>query len=405
MKTSDLASRESCTGCKACAYVCPKQAIFFEKDKMGFEYPVIDNALCIDCGKCVRTCPVEKPLLREGISAFAAVNKNHSRLNRSASGGVFAAIADDVLSCGGSVYGASMDQDEYAILKVSHVRIDDPRELHRLQGSKYLQSDMGDIYAYIRKDLRDGREVLFCGTPCQTAAVRAVFGEQEHFLLVDIICHGVPSQQLFSDYLNMLQQKRRSAKIESFRFRTKESGWGLCAQLETKNAAGAVKRTRIPCHISSYYMMFLHCEIYRESCYSCRYAQQKRVSDLTLGDYWGVEKIRDVYKALQENQVDITKGVSCVIASTQKGLGHLQRADLLLIPSDYESLAKENGQLKHPSPQPESRQTVLDTYAREGYQTLEKRHDQALGVKKYLILLRNRIPPQIRMKVKQLLRK
>lgn len=405
MKTFDLTPKEKCTGCKACGWACPKGAISFEKDSLGSEYPVIDSTQCIDCGKCVKTCPVEKDLFRENIAAFAAVNKKTDQLLRSASGGVFAAIADQVLTRSGVVYGAAMSQDAQQILRVSHIRVDQPQQLHRLQGSKYVQSDMDGIYTRIRQDLRDGREVLFCGTPCQTAAVRSVFGEADNLLLVDIICHGVPSQQLFSDYLKVLQQKHRGASIENFHFRSKESGWGLCAQLETRTASGDLKNSRIPCTISSYYMMFLHCEIYRDSCYSCRYARQERVSDLTLGDYWGVEKIQDVYQTLRKNQVDITRGVSCVIASTRKGLTYLEEANLMLIPSDYESMARENVQLTHPSPCPAGREEICRTYEQAGYKALDKRHDHSLGTRKYLVLLRNRIPPQIRMKIKQLLRK
>lgn len=403
MKINDLKC-DKCCGCKACAYACPKDAISFVKDEFGFEYPTIDEENCIDCHKCERTCPIHIEQKQDNVAVYAAINQNEKLLGTSASGGVFSALATKVLDRGGVVYGSSMSKDGDAILKVSHIRVDSKDQLSCLQGSKYVQSDMGEIYNDLKNDLKQGKEVLFSGTPCQTAAVKSMFGNEDNLLLVDIICHGVPSQQMFTEYLSELRKKNKGASIEKIAFRTKESGWGLCARLTTKKK-NIIKHTRIPCNISSYYKMFLRCEIYRESCYTCSYTTKERVSDLTLGDYWGVEKISDVYAKCKENDIDITKGISCVISSSPKGEQYLKEADLLLIPSDFEDIAKENGNLKHPSPCPNVRESVLQTYRSQGYVGLERQFNKALGIKKYIILLRNRIPAQLRMKIKMLLRK
>lgn len=403
MKKNDL-KNDKCCGCKACAYVCPKNAIHFEKDELGFEYPQIDEELCVDCHKCEKNCSSHKHLKQNNLSAYASINQNRELLELSASGGIFSALAELILKQNGVVYGAAIQQDNNEVLKVSHLRIDNITDLAILQGSKYLQSDMGKIYDELEDDLNKGRLVLFSGTPCQTAAVKSIFGDKEKLLLVDIICHGVPSQKMFSEYLSVLRKRKRAESIKAFSFRTKECGWGLCAQLTTENN-GKIRKIRIPCNISSYYKMFLRCEIYRSSCYSCPYATQERVSDLTLGDYWGIERNTDLYKECKTKNIDITRGVSCVIASTKKGDQYLKDSNLLCIQSDFDSIAKENGNLKYPSRYPETRDAVLAMYLKQGYVGLEKQFNKSLGIKKYIILLKNRISPRLRMKIKVLLRK
>lgn len=403
MKRNDL-KNDKCCGCKACSYICPKNAITFVKDELGFEYPEIDETQCVDCHKCERKCPVNSSLKKDNISVYAAVNKNNELLMKSASGGAFSALAESVLREGGIVYGAAMARDNSAILKVVHIRVDNINDLTMLQGSKYLQSDMSDIYSDLQRDLKQGKVVLFSGTPCQNAAVRSAFGDVENLLLVDIICHGVPSQKMFSEYLHVLEKKNRSANIINFTFRTKESGWGLCAKIAMEKN-GRYKKIRIPCNISSYYKMFLRCEIYRKSCYTCPYATKERVSDLTLGDYWGVEKISNIYDKCKMDNIDITKGISCVISSSAKGERYLKKTNMILMPSDFESVAKENGNLKYPSPCPDTREAIMNIYNEQGYMGLEKQFNKTLGVKKYFILLRNRISPKLRMKIKILLGK
>lgn len=398
MKTENLVLKNDCTGCRLCESVCPKGAIKMKNGELGVSYPEIDEALCIDCGLCTRTCPVKKDFYNDFAQQkiYAAVNKNKNYLLTSASGGVFSALAVKMLDNDGVVYGSAMVKDEQDILSVKHLRIDNKQDLHLLQGSKYVQSDMNGVYDDIKSDVKSGKKVLFSGTPCQVAAVKSLCGTPDNLVLVEVICHGVPSQQLFTDYLKTFN----NSSIESFKFRIKETGWGLCAQLVTEH-----NKKRIPCNISSYYKMFLRCETYRDSCYNCKYATNERVADLTIGDFWGVEKDTATYSKIKAGGYEVTEGVSCIVCSTEKGMQTLLQADLELIETDFESISRENGQLVHPSNKPATREAVIDTYNKQGYDGLHKKFNKELGIRKYLIIIKNKIPPQARFFVKKLLRR
>lgn len=403
MKTIDLVDIKSCCNCKLCAWECPKGAIRFVSDEYGFPYPQIDENLCINCGKCVKCCPTGEALGEKPKYIYAAAYGEESLLNRSASGGVFAAIAKTVLSRGGVVYGAALEKDAKLVLKAKHIRINTLGELEKLQGSKYVQSDMEGIFPVLAEDLKKGLEVVFSGTPCQISAVKAAFGAQENLLLIDIICHGVPSQQMFSDYL--LSLKKKYPQIENFCFRSKDTGWGLCAKLKYIDKTGKEKFKLFPCDISSYYKLFLQSVIYRENCYQCPYAKAERVADITLGDYWGVEKINDIYDFLAKADVDIAKGVSCVLACTERGKKYVEESGAVLVSSDFDSVAAENMQLLRPSFLPAEREYILAQYRELGFSAIDKRFCQKLGTKKYIILLKNKIPPKWKVRLKKLLRR
>ena len=401
MKTMDLVDRKSCCNCKLCAWECPKGAIRFVSDEYGFSYPQIDENLCINCGKCVKCCPAGGAQGKKPEYIYAAAHGEEALLNKSASGGIFAAIAKTVLSRGGIVYGAALEKDAKLVLKAKHIRINALEELEKLQGSKYVQSDMEGIFPMLAEDLKKGLEVVFSGTPCQIAAVKAAFGERENLLLIDIICHGVPSQQMFSDYLLLL--KKKYPQIENFYFRSKDSGWGLCAKLKYIDKTGKEKFKLIPCDISSYYKLFLQSVIYRESCYQCPYAKAERIADITLGDYWGVEKIKDVYDLLVKADVDITKGVSCVLACTERGKKYVEESGAFLASSDFDSVAAENMQIIRPSFLPGEREYVFAQYRESGFYAVDKSFCKKLGNKKYIILLKNKISPKWKVRIKKLL--
>ena len=161
MKINDLKC-DKCCGCKACAYACPKDAITFVKDEFGFEYPTIDEEKCIDCHKCEKSCPIHIEQKQNNVAVYAAINQNEKLLGTSASGGVFSALAVSILNRGGVVYGAAMSKDDNTILKVSHIRVDNLEQLSYLQGSKYVQSDMGDIYSDLKNDLKLNKEKILC---------------------------------------------------------------------------------------------------------------------------------------------------------------------------------------------------------------------------------------------------
>lgn len=401
MKTIDLVDKKSCCNCKLCSWECPKGAIHFMLDEYGFSYPQIDENLCINCGKCVKCCPTKSTQSRIAEHIYAAVYGEKDLLNKSASGGIFAAIAKKVLSRGGVVYGAALEKNPVLILKAKHIRVDTLDGLAKLQGSKYVQSDMEEVFPMLAKDLEQGKEIVFSGTPCQIAAIRQAFGERDNLLLIDIICHGVPSQQMFSDYLALLHEKYEG--IEDFYFRSKDSGWGLCAKLKYVDKKGREKVKLIPCNISSYYKLFLQSVTYRKNCYQCPYAKAERVSDITLGDYWGVEKVKDVHDSLIKAGIDITQGISCVLTCSIKGESYLKDTGAFLIQSDFDSVAAENMQLIQASACPPNRETVLARYKEVGFKAVDKDFCKQLGSKKYIIILKNKISPRWKMRFKKIL--
>lgn len=403
MKTDDLISRDRCCGCKLCDYECKKNAIKIQYDAHGFAYPQINESLCIDCKKCLKNCPEHKEQKNNPIQVYASVNKDNEQLMKSASGGAFVEIASSVLCRNGVVYGCAYEKSKEDILKVKHIRVDNDAELIRLQGSKYVQSDISEIYPLIKTDISNEKEILFSGTPCQVAAIKSEFGNYDKLTLIDIICHGVPSQKMFSDYLKILKKKYFRYQITNLLFRDKQSGWGMSAKLELLDLSGIKIYKNLPCNISSYYKMFLSSEIYRESCYFCQYATSKRVGDITLGDYWGIQNNETLSNVLTKNGFELTNGVSCVIVSSNKGDEIVKGTNLVLLKSDLHDVSRENFQLQRPSIAPKSRIEIMNLYSEKGYEALENRFNKALGFKRYLYILRNKIPAKIRMKIRMIL--
>ena len=403
MKTINLVNEEKCFNCKLCAWECPKNAITFAENEYGFAYPHINKELCIECGKCLKKCPLQTINVNPIKAVYSAVSQEKELLIKSASGGAFATIAKNVLIRGEVVYGATLEKNEELILQAKHIRIESLSDLEKLQGSKYVQSNIEGVFSLLAEDIKQGKEIVFSGTPCQVSAVKSAFGEKENLLLIDIICHGVPSQKMFSDYLRLLAKKHN--QMEDFYFRSKDSGWGLCAKIKYKDKKGKTKTKLLPCNISSYYKLFLQSVTYRESCYRCNYAQGNRVSDITLGDYWGIEKNKSLYKALLDKGIDVSKGVSCALACTEKGIKYLKEANLSLLDSDFESVVLENKQLSSPSVAPKSRQSVMENYKNNGYQAVDKNFQKKLGLKKYIIILKNKVSPKWKARLKKLLKR
>lgn len=311
-----ITSAEECTGCTACSQVCPMKCISMKIDEEGFIYPTVDEAVCVECGRCKCVCPV---LHHDGGNApkkvLAEKNKDERIRRTSSSGGVFYEVAKQFIQNGGVVYGCAFDENMVA----RHICVKTIEGLEKLKSSKYVQSDMGNTMSEIKRRLLQGEKVLFSGTPCQIAGLQNFLSKDyENLLLIDIFCHGVPSPTLFADYLDYLSKQYDGGKPISVNFRNKQRGW---KRLYMEVCFDNGKRHYIYSGYDRYEGMFLHNLSLRPSCYECKFTKSERFGDITLGDFWGIGK--------KYPQWDDDRGISVVMLNTDKGVdAYEQIADL-----------------------------------------------------------------------------
>ena len=295
-------NKKNCCGCSACEQSCPVQAIQMTRDKIGFEYPVIDQTTCINCGLCEKTCPIiNEQNSRIPNHVYAVKNKNTETRLASSSGGVFSILAQEILENKGIVYGAAFDDN----WNVHHTRIDSTEKLHLLQGSKYVQSKIGIIYKQVKTDLINGKKVLFSGTPCQIAALQNFLKKKyTNLITVDVACHGVPNPRIWEDFLN--EQAHSRSEIKNISFRDKSTGWNTFSFLiNISNKQHSQKAWE---HV--YMLLFLHNFILRPSCHKCHFRNGKSGADFTISDYWAIERN---YPNFADD-----KGVSALITYNQE---------------------------------------------------------------------------------------
>lgn len=297
----NIIDKKLCSGCTVCLSICPKKAISFKEDSDGFKYPVIDKDKCIDCGLCKKKCPVLNTKDNDSINdCYVGFNNDDSEKLKSSSGAIFSLLADYVLGNNGIVIGAAFDKDN----KLKHVAVESKKDLDKLKGSKYLQSDLNNIFTYIKENIKD-RKILFVGTPCQVAGVKAIINNK-NLLCVDLICHGVPSPKLFDKYIKELECKNNDSLL-NYNFRDKRTGW------DTYSNTASFKNNNITelSKDNKYMNLFLSDVALRESCYNCNFKVGNKYSDITLGDFWGVQN----YYPEMYNK----KGVSAIIINTELG--------------------------------------------------------------------------------------
>ena len=375
---------EKCTGCMACVDVCPKKCILSIEKKDGFRYSVIDTEKCINCGKCYSVCPIETHEKHtEQQSLFAAYATDTAHRNSGSSGGVFALLAEKFLQDGYYVCGAAFDG---TILK--HRIVDTPDKLTPLFKSKYLQSDTKGIYSEVLQILKGGDGVFFCGTPCQVSALINFLPSslKEKLVTADIVCHGVPSQKVFNDYINSLE-KKHAGKISDFSFRVKNNKYkhahGYSYKVTKNNKSVVVNGIYTQ---SSFYNAFKNYIIFRNSCYDCQYATLERVSDITLADFWGIEKYNP--------KANIDAGISMVITNTAKGRSAYNCIEKYLNSEEFplQCGIDSNYCLTHTTKKPKDRDMIIDSLSENGYEaTADKYFKDSFIHKAYWL-----IPPFIR---------
>ena len=304
-KMSDR-EKKDCSGCTACVELCPVNAIAMKSDGEGFLYPEIDQDACIHCGFCDRFCsfqPVPKRKKEDLPEAYGVKHKQLRTRETSRSGGAFIAISDVILHRGGIIYGAVMEENG----EVHHIRAESLEMRDRMKGAKYVQSNLENVLKQAEEDLRNGREVLFSGTPCQVAGLKALLEQKKidsnRLLTCDLVCHGVPSPQIWADYCDYIQKKHH-ARIIKADFRDKSFGWDThCESFVLDNGKKIVSR--------DYTDLFYDHIMFRPSCHNCQFSNINRVGDITLADFWGIERNAPSFED--------SKGVSLVLINSEKG--------------------------------------------------------------------------------------
>lgn len=299
--------KTKCTGCGACEAVCEQNAISMVADNEGFAYPIIDSAKCIQCGKCQDICPDSQgPVAARG---FAFRNNEKNVLQKSASGGAFTAIVSVFWEehPAGIVFGAAFTDD----LHVAHIAVTKEQGIDRLHSSKYVQSDLTGVYHEIGRLLASDQYVLFSGTPCQAAAVRKLYGHQEHLFVLDIVCNGVASPLVFERYLEELSRNSESVPV-AYNFRNKRYEKARGMACEFRNGM-VLERLHAQDRFCKMYMSYM---LSRPACYQCAFTTPNRDSDITLGDFHGLNEVDPTFS--EEN-------CSLVIAHSEAGERMLTR--------------------------------------------------------------------------------
>ena len=342
----------NCCGCGACALKCPKQAITMRQDNMGFLIPVIDNQLCIDCGLCEKVCSFKKRQKHkwQPLKVYGGRLTDLEALSESQSGGAFWAFACQIIKNNGVVYGVALTDSFMA----THIRVTSIHDLKRLRGSKYIQSVVGDTYCGVSADLKQGKKVLYSGTPCQVSGLMAYLSPKQYdnHYKEDLVCHCVASHHVWKDYLNWIENKEGD-KITHCNFRDKKYGWGTHIETFILKKKGEIAQ-------SIFKDLFYRHLIIRQSCHNCPFTNLSRVSDVTVGDYWGWSSA--------SNRFCDQKGVSLILINTIKGdkLFEAAKQDLLIEASNVQDCLQP--QLIHPAERPLEKDVFIKDYHAKGFE-------------------------------------
>lgn len=300
----EIKNKQDCCGCTACAAICHKDAIVMKADEEGFVYPVVDTEKCIRCGACNRVCPIQNPIKEEEKEqkAFLVQHKDEQVRLESSAGGAFTAIATTVIEKGGVVFGAAYDDN----FQVHHTYVENIKDLKRFRNSKYVQSNLGDSFKQVKNFLKEGRWVCFSGTPCQIEGLYKYVGPHNKLILVDVVCHGIPSPLIWNKYLEY--QDVKNSRPDNIRFRDKFYGYKYSTMSMVKDGKNLYHAGS---QLDPMLRAFFSDTCDRPSCYECPFKKRYRVSDLTIWDCFSVYDF--------DKQMDDDKGTTRVLCHSEKG--------------------------------------------------------------------------------------
>lgn len=300
-----IKNKKECTGCHACLSACPQSCISMENDSEGFWYPKVNYDNCIKCGLCVKVCPtINKTTVENQPVAYACINKDEAIRLESSSGGIFTLVAEKVIDNGGVVFGVRFDKD----FNIVHSYVENKKELNKFRGSKYVQSKIGETYKQAKDFLENGREVLFTGTPCQISGLKSYLGKDyDNLFCMDNICHGVPSPKVWNKYVSF-REGQVGSRTQRIAFRRKDEGWKqYSVSFLFKNDTEYRETLRKDLFMRA----FLKDICLRPSCYDCEFKTLHRESDITLADFWGIQRMLP--------DMDDDKGTSLIFVNSNNG--------------------------------------------------------------------------------------
>lgn len=327
----NINNKQQCCGCGACVQRCPKHSISLLGDNEGFQYPHVDTETCIECGLCEKVCPIQNPYeKRKPLQVLAAINKDEKIRMESSSGGVFTLLAEQIIREGGVVFGARFDEEWQVTLDYTETT----EGLASFRGSKYVQARTAETYKQCEQFLKEGRKVLFTGSPCQIAGLHHYLQkEYTNLITCDFSCHGVPSPEVWRKYLNAVIMAFQRTATDVI-FRNNDNGWKrFNVKIESTQGGKVVFLTSF--YKKNQYMnAFLNDIIMRPSCYNCSAKEGRSMSDITIADYWGVDMIH--------SEIDDDKGISLVLANSDKGKSILSSLDYFYIETDASFAIRQN---------------------------------------------------------------